>query len=155
NLRLLYVDTDPEALQHATDTAGRSSLATTEVVPARLNRPGHYLKPRRNGRSLIEGWFDPQMLYRIPRNPETQGVRAFGRLAFCDHYRIIASRLRESIEAATHPDALTQADKQSNLGIRTNRPRVYVVAGLTGGTGSGMLLDMAYTARHRLRQLGY
>ena len=30
-----------------------------------------------------------------------------------------------------------------------------MVAGLGGGTGSGMFLDAAYAARHKLRQLGY
>jgi hypothetical protein len=154
-LRLLYVDTDSKAVQAASEPGGSAALGSTEVLAARLNRPGHYLKPRRNGRSLIEGWFDPQLLYRIPRNPETLGIRALGRLAFCDHYRLIAGRLREALESATHPDALAQADRQTRLGLRTNRPRVYVVAGLAGGTGGGMFLDMAYTARHRLRSMGY
>jgi eukaryotic-like serine/threonine-protein kinase len=155
NLRLIYIDTDPTALQAATNHSSRIALAPSEVIPARLNRPGHYLKPRRNGRSLIEGWFDPQMLYRIPRNPETLGIRSLGRLAFCDHYRLIANRLREALDAATAPDALEQADRHTQLGLRTNRPRVYIVAGLGGGTGGGMFLDMAYAARHRLRLLGY
>ena len=39
--------------------------------------------------------------------------------------------------------------------LRTNRPRAYVVAGLAGGTGGGMCLDLAYLIRHELRQVGY
>jgi hypothetical protein len=39
--------------------------------------------------------------------------------------------------------------------MRSNRPRVYLVAGLGGGTGSGMVLDLAYAVRHRLKRLGY
>jgi serine/threonine protein kinase len=152
HLKLLFLDTDSETLQSATASAG---LEPSEVIPARLNRPAHYLKPRRTGRSLIEGWFDPQTLYRIPRNPATVGVRTFGRLAFLDHYRAFAEKLLSNLEACTHPDALATADRTTRLGVRSNRPRVYVVAGLGGGTGGGMFLDAAYAARHKLRQLGY
>jgi hypothetical protein len=154
HLRLLCIDTDAEALQKASG-AEPGSLAAGEVVPMRLNRAGHYLKPRRNGRSLIEGWFDPQTLYRIPRNAQTLGLRCLGRLAYCDHYASFAARLRTELEACRAPEALERADRHTKLGLRSSRPRIYVVAGLGGGTGGGMFLDAAYTAKHRLRQLGY
>ena len=152
HLRMLFLDTDSETLHAATSSGG---LDPAEVIPARLNRPAHYLKPRRNGKSLIEGWFDPQTLYKIPRNPATVGLRTLGRLAFLDHYRTFTEKLLASLESCTHPDALATADRTTRLGVRTNRPRVYVAAGLGGGTGGGMFLDAAYAARHKLRQLGY
>ncbi|HVK11101.1 MAG TPA: tubulin-like doman-containing protein [Gemmataceae bacterium] len=152
HIKLLFVDTDSAALHTATDLAG---LASDEVIPARLNRAAHYLKPRRSGRSIVEGWFDPQMLYRIPRNPATVGVRALGRLAFLDHYRAFTEKLIGALDGCTHPDALNAADRSTKLGLRTNRPRVYVLTGLAGGTGAGMFLDVAYAARHKLRQMGY
>jgi hypothetical protein len=51
--------------------------------------------------------------------------------------------------------ALGTAVRQTGLGLRSNRPRVYVVCGLAGGTGSGMFLDLAYAVRTLLRQMGY
>ena len=82
-MRLLFIDTDPETGTDAALPGVTGPLSLDEVFTARLNRPGHYLKPRRNGRSIIEGWFDPQLLYRIKAgNPLTQGMRALGRLAF-------------------------------------------------------------------------
>ena len=152
HIKLLFLDTDSETLHSATASAG---LEPTEVIPARLNRPAHYLKPRRTGRSLIEGWFDPQTLYKIPRNPATVGLRCLGRLAFLDHYRLFAEKVLGALEACTHAEALSAADRATHLGIRTNRPRVYVVTNLAGGTGSGMFLDVAYAARHKLEQIGY
>ena len=154
HIKTLFIDTDSDTLHSAT-TAGTGALEPTDVIPARLNRPAHYLKPRRNGRSLIEGWFDPQTLYRIPRNPATVGLRTLGRLAFLDHYRTFAEKLVGCVETVTHPDMLAAADRTTRLGLRTNRPRIYVVAGLGGGTGGGMFLDAAYAARHKLRQMGY
>lgn len=155
NLQLLAIDTDPQTLQDATDPATTGALAREEVFAARLNRTGYYLQARRNGRSLIEGWCDPQILYRIPRNLTTAGIRALGRLAFADHYRAINTALITALSAATDPAALEQADRETRLGFRTNQPRIYVVAHLGGGTGSGMFIDLAYTVRHRMHQMGY
>ena len=47
------------------------------------------------------------------------------------------------------------ADRQTKLGLRVNRPRVYVVTSLAGGSGSGMFLDVAYLARGVMLELGY
>ena len=98
---------------------------------------------------------NPRMLYRIPRSQLTTGVRALGRLAFCDNYRSILRRLQSELRACLDPEALAQAARQTRLGLRTNRPRVYLVTSLAGGTGGGMFLDLAYTVRALLRQLGY
>jgi serine/threonine protein kinase len=156
NIRFLFIDTDPETTDKAQVAQTLTPLTPDEVYVARLNRPGHYLKPRRNGRSIIEGWFDSQLLYRIkPGNPQTQGLRALGRLAFCDHYRALEQKLQADLEACTNPAALEMAGMQTQLSMRSNRPRVYLVAGLGGGTGGGMVLDMAYAVRHRLKRLGY
>jgi len=63
-VRTLFIDTDPDALDDAArprPVERLAGLGPDEVAAARLNRAGHYLKPRLNGRSLIEGWFDPQL----------------------------------------------------------------------------------------------
>src|SRR5262249_36638214 len=155
-LRLLFIDTDPDTLQAAGSPNAVCPLAGDEIFPARLNPPGHYLKPRRHGRSIIEGWFDSQLLYRIKAgNPLTQGLRTLGRLAFCDHYRTLETKLREDLEAVTQPAAMDHAEVHTQLTLRSNRPRVYIVAGMGGGTGCGMFIDVAYAVRHRLKQLGF
>ncbi|HET6574427.1 MAG TPA: tubulin-like doman-containing protein [Fimbriiglobus sp.] len=148
-IRVLAVDTDPDAAAAAT------GIRPDEQFCARLQRAGHYLKPRLNGRTLLEGWFDPQLLYRLPRNPHTMGLRAFGRLAFCDHYRPLMQKLDAELDACLDPQALADSELATGLSVRTNRPRVYVVAGLGGGTGGGMFLDVAYAVRERLQRLGY
>jgi serine/threonine protein kinase len=157
-IRFLFIDTDPDTLAVATTARpaeGLAGLKPEEVFAARLNRAGHYLKPRLNGRNLVEGWFDTQLLYKLPRTPVTMGLRPLGRLAFCDHYRALAQKLQTELELCTHPDAITDTITRTGLEVRTNRPRVYIVAGLGGATGGGMFLDMAYTARMYLRRLGY
>lgn len=53
------------------------------------------------------------------------------------------------------PEALHSAARQTGLGMRGNRVRVYLVTSLVGGTGSGMFLDLAYNVRALLKQAGY
>jgi hypothetical protein len=154
NVRLLLLDTDANVMRTATQGEADEALLTQEVFLTPLNRPAHYLKAR-DGRVALDSWLDTTMLYRIPRSRATMGVRALGRLAFCDHYRIIGRRLRAELEACLDPLALSAADRQTRLGLRSNRPRVYIVTGLGGGTGGGMFLDLAYAVRAQLRSLGY
>lgn len=154
NLRVLYIDTDPEAPRAGTTPQYGKPLSTEEILQVRLNRPSHYLRSR-EGRSQLEAWFNSKMLYRIPRHLVTTGMRALGRLALYDNFRSVGHRLRSELDLVTRPENLSQAAHNTRLGFRTNRPRVYVVTSLAGGTGSGMFLDVAYVVRAFLREAGY
>jgi serine/threonine protein kinase len=151
-VRFLYLDTDPDAAAAA--TSDPDPLPPKEVVVARLNRPAHYLQS--GGVPQVETWMPPGLLYQLPKNPgPAAGVRAFGRLALCDNYRVVAQRIRQEIETFLTDDPLDKSGEQTGLGVRTNRPRAYVLAGLAGGTGSGMLVDLAFVLKHELRAVGY
>jgi serine/threonine protein kinase len=164
HVRLLLLDTDSPARRgegtgtRLEQTPGTLTPGFSPQAPAflhiPLNRPSYYLKSRETQAALAR-WMPPRMLYRIPRSQLTTGVRALGRLAFCDNYRRITARLKKEIAALLAPDVLAAAEGQTGLGIRTNRVRVYLVCGLGGGTGSGIFLDLAYTVRALLRQMGY
>jgi serine/threonine protein kinase len=153
-LRLLLLDTDPEVVRGAGRLGHGAALSAGEVVLAQLNRPSYYLKQRED-RPALESWLNPRMLYRIPRSQVTTGVRALGRLAFTDNYRAIARRLQAELQDIQDVHAVQSAARRTGAGLRTNRPRVYVITSLAGGTGSGMFLDLAYTLRALLKQAGY
>jgi hypothetical protein len=153
-VRLLYVDTDPEAIRLASQDGSAAGLSSQEVLLTKLNRPSYYLRSKQ-ARTHVDSWFNQRMLYRIPRNPATTGLRALGRLAFFDNYPVVARRLQNELTACTRPELLDAAMEQTGLGLRSNQPRVYVVAGLAGGTGGGMFLDMAYVVRRLFKQRGY
>ncbi len=150
-LKFLYLDTDPDAAALA--TAGPDGLSPREVVLTRLNRPTHYLQ--HPTMPPPEGWMPPGMLYQLPKNPASAGgVRGFGRLALCDHYRAVSQRVRQEVEGFRDSEALAKTGVTTGLGVRSSRGRVYVVAGTGGGTGSGMFLDLAYLAKAHLRAGG-
>jgi serine/threonine protein kinase len=154
HLRLMVLDTDPEVVHAATRGADGARLKETDILLAPLNRPSHYLKPR-DGRQEVESWLHARMLYRIPRSLVTTGVRALGRLAFCDNYHPIMHHLQTELDACMDPEVLSSAVQQTGLGLRSNRVRVYIIASLAGGSGSGLFLDLAYSVRALLKQTGY
>jgi hypothetical protein len=165
HLRTLLIDTDPEVLQTSAPAPGilgssvsaEAVLTRGEMLLCQLNRPSYYMKTDSRGtaKCALDTWFNARMLYRIPRNQVTAGVRALGRLAFCDHHRVILRRLQVELDTCLDPTAVSGCARHSRLGVRTNRPRVYLVASLAGGTGSGMFLDLAYLIRQVLRENGY
>ena len=121
NVRYLYIDTDPAAAPSAVPDDS-AALAPREVVIARLNRPAHYLQ--RDSLPSVDQWMPSGSLYRLARIPgAADGVRAFGRLALFDNYRLVAQRVRQEIETFLSDESLTAADKATGLGLRTNRPR--------------------------------
>nr|MCU0704837.1 protein kinase [Fimbriiglobus sp.] len=152
-LRFLFIDTDPDETTSAAAT-GADPLPPHQVLLARLNRPVHYLQ--REGLPDVQQWLPPNTLYQLPKaSGPAAGVRAFGRLALCDHYRMIAQRIRQEIEPFLNDDLLTKTADATGLGVRSNSPRVYLFASLSGGTGGGMFLDLAYLLKHELRNVGY
>jgi len=155
HLRLLHLDTDPEAVGQPLPGEPDAVLATDESLLTRFHRPSHYLK-RQKERQELEQWLPLFSLTRVPRDQVTaRGWRALGRLAFVSAGPAVATRLREELEACVATEALAACARRTGLGLRTNRPRVYVATSLVGGTGGGMFLDVAYAVRRTLAQLGY
>ncbi len=150
-LRMLHIDTDPEVARNATTGDPGALMVPSDFLFARLHRPSHYLKSK----NRLGAWFNPKLLYRIPRNMVTTGLRVLGRLAFIDNYRMIHRRLQAELDACHNRDELLKAAERSGLGLRTSRPRVYIICGLAGGSGSGMFLDLAYVIRRMMRQEGH
>ncbi|MFL5327755.1 MAG: serine/threonine protein kinase [Gemmataceae bacterium] len=151
HLRFLAIDTDSAALrQLASDP--QQPFRSDEIYHASLHRPSHYLKS--DSAVAVEKWLGTHALYKLPRDPAHAGVRSFGRLAFFDHAPVLARQIKAQIEISRQGDSLQASHQATKLGIRSDTPRIYIVAGLGGGTGSGMIVDFAYLARHVLRELG-
>jgi serine/threonine protein kinase len=153
-IRLLHVDTDSAGYEYATQ-APNSLLSPDEHLVTPLQRLSHYLKRQRE-REQLEPWLPLNLLTTLPRGQTTAGgCRALGRLAFVSCAAAVATRLRNELEACSAEEPLQDVVRRTALGLRSTRPRAYVVTGLAGGTGSGMFLDMAWALRRELLQLGY
>ncbi|HKB03162.1 MAG TPA: tubulin-like doman-containing protein [Gemmataceae bacterium] len=153
HLRWLFIDTDEAAATAAVAQNNPTALSQDEVLLTRLKRPTHYLT--RDGLPPVEQWLPAGELYRMPRTNSTDGVRAFGRLALCDHYQVAVQRIRASLEPFVRPDAVEETQRLTSLPLRSTYPRVYLATSLSGGTGSGMFVDLAYLVRRELVRLGF
>ncbi|MBX9679715.1 MAG: protein kinase [Gemmataceae bacterium] len=153
-IRMVGLDVDADTVQNAGSGDPRTSLRANELMVARLQRPSHYLKGF-DGKPMGGNWLNPKLLYRIPKQASSTGVRALSRLAFADHLRMASRRLEMELQACCSNDTLHEMARHTDIGIRTQTPRVYIVAALGGSTGSGMFIDAAYLMRHLLRKQGH
>ena len=154
HLRLLNLDTDPEPHELATREPD-SVMSPEEIMVTPFHRRSHYLKRSRDLEEL-QSWMPLGPFANLPRGQTTAGEwRALGRLAFVSCASAINTRFRCELEACTDEKMLTEVARRTALGLRSTRPRVYVVTSLTGGTGSGMFLDVALAVRRTLQMLGH
>jgi serine/threonine protein kinase len=148
-VQFLLLDTDSRALSDAGRRHG-AGLAPEETLHLPLCRPQHY---RDNAQQLLT-WLSRRWLYNIPRTLRTEGLRPLGRLALADHARQAGQRIRRAMMQAMDSAATAASSQVIGRGFRTDAVRVFVVASISGGTGGGMSLDVAYAARTILIKLG-
>lgn len=149
-LQFVLLDTDIASISEAVSRDGNGTLQEDEAVILPLRRTWDYRSDELSRlRSISRRW-----IYNVPRSLRTQGLRALGRLALLDHAKRVLQRLRTAVLAATEPDAVATSTEQTGLAFGQNDPRVFVVASLAGGTGGGMVVDVAYIVRQILAESG-
>jgi len=129
---MLLLDTDSRELAAAAHGDELGQLKPTETLAMPLRRSQDY---REDSRKILE-WLSRRWLFNIPRSQQTEGLRPLGRLALVDHSAAATARLKLAIEKL-HNDAM-----QIQL-----LPRIVIVASPCGGTGGGMVTDVAFLAR--------
>jgi hypothetical protein len=147
-LRLLLVDTDRAALQRAQQGEPGEALSPDETLLLPLRPANDY---RDQARDLLR-WLDRRWLYGVPRSLQTEGLRPLGRLALVDNAADVLARLRETLAALRSPEAIAATASAVGAPLRTEMPRVFLVTSVAGGTGGGMLIDLAYAVRHLLEE---
>jgi serine/threonine protein kinase len=153
-IRLLNIDTDSWGQEQATQEPD-SVLSPDEFVVTPFQGLAHHLK-RQHEREALERWLPVEQLTNVPRGQTwAAGWRALGRLAFVSAGNAVRLRLRQELQACADEKVVNDVARRTSLGLRTTRPRVYVVTSLTGGTGGGMFIDVAGVLRRELAQIGH
>lgn len=142
-IKLLLIDTDPQTLYDVRSDQNQTN--GMERVLAPLRSAADYRAQGQQHRR----WISRRWLFNVPRNLQTGGLRPLGRLALLSNKSTVKSALRTAIQKIV-------AEKSSCIdGRRVNGPpRILLVASISGGAGSGMLLDVAYAARAELQRAG-
>jgi len=142
---IVAVDTDRDELREACSARWQSPLASDDVLHVPLRLPKNY----DNARDIL-GWVSRRWLYNIPRSLETRGYRPLGRVALVDHSQRVIEFLDqklarlESLVGTTAPDGAQ----------RDESVRIALVASMGGGTGAGMMLDVANAVKSLARARG-
>jgi serine/threonine protein kinase len=147
-LQMLLIDTDHSSL--APRSEARCELKPAETLAVPLRKPQEY----RDESLEILQWLSRRWLYNIPRSLKTEGLRPLGRLAMVDHANALFARLREALSTVVAADSIEKAQRATGTKLRQTTPRVFVVASISGGTGSGMVLDVAYILRMLMADMG-
>lgn len=134
-LAWLRIDTERESLKDVLEGEYQDSLACEEKLHIPLRRPNQY---REESQNLLR-WVSRRWLYNIPRSLQTRGFRPLGRIAIVDHAEAVFAVLQKQIHWLAQHD-------HSQAGLP--RPiRVVLLAGMSGGTGSGTIIDLAQAVR--------
>lgn len=140
--RWLVIDTCPDSLQACLDGEPEVRLTSDQLCHIPLFRPAEY----RTSNSELYSAISRRWLYNIPRSLKTEGVRPLAVLSLLHHYREVRNQLaRELRELVTQHAENGESDPL----------RIYLLASLHGGTGSGLLVEMGFMVRRILRELGF
>lgn len=136
-LHSVLIDTDMATLGSIRDSEIDSSVGPCELIRTPLKTAREYRDSGTERLSTISR----RWIYNVPRSVTTEGMRPLGRLALVDHGLDVTKQITNAIARMVHVSG----------GVT---PRVYVVGSLTGGTSSGMYLDVVHLLRHFLDAAG-
>lgn len=148
-VRMLLIDTDVDQLNQI--NREREAWEELETIAVPLRNSSEY---RQQGQ-LFRNWLSRRWLYNIPRSLQTEGLRPLGRLALVSHAERVLTALRAAVRTASFADSAQRSSAALGISFQPGPPRVLLVASISGGTGSGMLLDLAYAARAELKAAGF
>ena len=150
SIRSVFIDSDRNGLAHL-ENIQKGTIRTSETIEVPLRKAEDY----RAEADAYLGWLGRRWIYNVPRTLQTEGLRPLGRLAFADHFTTVCDRLEEVIgEFANAENLAKTADKLDLDPSATDSPRVYIISSISGGLGSGMTLDLAYTVKLLLTEKG-
>ncbi len=148
--KVVCIDSDRSALMKMGLKSASAALSLGETIPIPLRKPEDY----RDHSSKFK-WLSRRWIYNVPRSLQTEGLRPLGRLAFADHFETIWNALSTSLDALALPENLaTTCETLGKNPGKIDQPRVVVVSTISGGIGSGMTLDLAYTLRLLMAEKG-
>ncbi len=146
--RSLLIDTDAGALESVVGVESVDSGPAADTLLLKMRTTQDY----REGSPQLLKWLSRRWLYNIARVPRTSGWRPLGRLALVDCAAQVMDRLRKVIQEFATAEAIASSAEITNAAFAT-KPVIVLVASISGGTGSGIVLDLAYAVRKLAAEL--
>ncbi|NET08133.1 MAG: zinc-ribbon domain-containing protein [Symploca sp. SIO2B6] len=149
-ISFLVLDTDKDYKVSNPEAAG-STLQDHEKLWASVSgREVSDIMSNMTKYPWIEAWFPNELERNIGALEAGAGqIRACGRFAFFYNYHRIRQRFEEACNRTKGHENF-MLDKY-DIRVNTNSLNVFVAGSISGGTGSGMLIDLGYCLRNWLK----
>ena len=150
SIRSVFIDSDRKELA-SLENGNNGVISASEAIEIPLRKAEDY----RASADQHFGWLSRRWIYNVPRTLQTEGLRPLGRLVFADHFSKICEQLETVIDEFSREENLAKTADTLNLDPgKVDEPRVYIISSISGGIGSGMTLDLAYTVKLLLAEKG-
>lgn len=152
-ISFLWIDTDKEYKFTSPEAAGSPFLDYEKYWAKISGNEVREILSHMEGYPWIESWFPQELERNVTAIEAGAGqIRACGRFAFFYNYAKIRDSFNEACNRVKRHEAFMQ--EQHNVRVIGNALNVFVTGSLSGGTGSGMLIDLGYCLRSWLRGQG-
>lgn len=141
----LGIDTDGNAYKKELPSKyGSVSLAPNEQTPIQVeDAQAAYITSRQHF-----GWVHPDNIFALTAMTKGAGqIRSNGRFAFTCNYENLANKVRDVVRRITDASIKTNPKYDADF---VGDVEVHMVFSMSGGTGAGTFLDMAYVIRQAL-----
>lgn len=129
NVGFLVIDSDRYELHNIAIGAGNGYISSNNMIYIGVDNP-----------AAINGWVDSDVQVMGRLDIGAQGIRQVGRAMLCGTVKY--NELKRKIEDAIH-----------YFGSRRSPMHVVLISGLSGGTGSGIFIDVAVMVRKIFEEL--
>lgn len=119
-------------------------LSPAEFCKLGLNSPALAVKANEE----IADWFPERDIPMLSINRGASQIRALGRLALYGNAREVYTRIKQAIDGV---NSILPHQPLGQFRITGDSVLVNIVSSLSGGTGSGTVLDVAYVCREHMR----
>ena len=152
-ISFLLIDTDKD-YKIASPEAGGTPLKDKEKHWARVGgRQVNEMLADMDNYPWINSWFPNELERNLTSLEAGAGqIRACGRFALFCNYHAIRDKFREAVSRIKGKENFMLDRYQ--MKVNTNAINVFVTGSLSGGTGSGMLIDIGYCVRDWIKEEG-
>ena len=146
----LWIDTDPRRQnirgKEYDDIFSKIHMPAADIIDAQVatDQIDNYFNHQSNYDHIFR-WLHPSIQSLGPNMLQlgAGAVRPCGRLAFYHHFPDIKQAIRSKLKTITNKNRVDDTTKM-NFNVNINAVNVFLVCSNAGGTGAGMLLDMAF-----------
>lgn len=149
-ISFLIIDTDKEYKVTSPNAAGSAFKDSEKLWASVSGRQVRDMMDNMQNYPWIAQWFPTELERNLSAIEAGAGqIRGCGRFAFFCNYHKIQKAFNQAAERVKGHENI-MLDKYG-IKVVTNSLNVFVVGSLSGGTGSGMMIDLGYCVRHWLK----